>query len=62
MLTLNEDFTIKLKNHLLARVLNKQYDTETPTFTTRDRDELYIAEDQLEQRYCMNLYYTTYDL
>lgn len=53
---------MKLKDHLLTRVLGKQYDPEPPTFTDRDRSELYIAEDRLEQRYTMNIYYTTYDL
>lgn len=53
---------MKLKDHLLARILNKQYDAEPPTFAAKDREELYIAEDRLEQRYGMNIYYTTYDL
>ena len=57
-----QDFIVKLKDHLLARILNKQYDLEPPAFTTKDRNELYIAEDRLEQRYSMNIYYTTYDL
>jgi len=59
---LSQDFIVKLKDHLLARVLSKQYDTEQPTFTTKDRDQLYIAEDHLEQRYSMNVYHTMYDL
>ena len=62
MPTTPQDFATKLKDHLLTRILNKQYDAEPPTFNTKDRDELYIAEDRLEQRYCMNLYHTTYDL
>ena len=53
---------MKLKDHLLARALNRQYDSEPPTFTSKDHDELYIAEDRLEQRYCMSIYHTTYDL
>lgn len=31
-------------------------------FTVKDRSELYIAEDRLEQRYCMSIFHTTYDL
>ena len=57
-----QDFIVKLKDHLLARVLEKQYDTEPPTFTMKDRDVLYIRNNCLEQRYSMNIYYTTYDL
>ena len=30
-------------------------------FTTRDRNALYIRNDRLEQRFGMNVYYTTYD-
>jgi len=62
LLTPSQDLTVKLKDHLLARVLNKQYDTELPTFTTKDCDQLFIAEDCLEQRYTMSVYHTTYDL
>ena len=62
LLMLSQDFIVKLKDHLLARILNKQYDAEPPTFTTKDRDQLYIAEDRLEQRYNMSVYHTTYDL
>jgi hypothetical protein len=61
-LTRFQDFVIKLKDHLLARVLNKQYDDEPPTFTSKDRNELYITNNRLEARYTMNIYYTTYDL
>jgi hypothetical protein len=62
VLTFFQDFAVKLKDHLLARILSKQYDTEPPTFTTKDHNELYIAEDRLEQRYSMSVYHTTYDL
>ena len=62
MLTFEQDFIPRLKDHLLACVLNRQYDTEPPTFTAKDRNELYIAEDRLEQRYTLDDYYTTYDL
>ena len=58
----SQNFVAKLKDHLLARIFNKQYDTEQPTFTGKDRSELYIFEDHLEQRYTMKIHYTTYDL
>ena len=58
----SQDFVVKLKDHLLARTLNKQYDAEPPVFTEKDRNHLYIAEDRLELRYAMNVYHTTYDL
>ena len=63
MLTPLQDFVVKLKDHLLTRVLDRQYDTGEPlAFTAKDRNELHISEDRLEQRYTMNIYYTTYDL
>ena len=57
-----QDFASTLKDHLLARVLGRQYDAQPPTFTEEDRNQLYISEDRLEQRYGMNVFYTTYDL
>ena len=62
MLTFLQDFVMKLKDHLLARILNMQYETEPPTFTEKDRNMLYIRNNRLEQRYSMSVYYTTYDL
>jgi hypothetical protein len=62
LLTVIQEFVIRLKDHLLVRILNKQYDAEPPTFTASDRNKLYIAEDRLELRYCMDVYHTTYDL
>ena len=53
---------MKLKDHLLARILNKQYDAEPPTFTTKDRNTLFIRNNRLEQQYNVTIYYTTYDL
>ena len=52
----------KLKDHLLARILNKQYKTEAPTFADKDQNALYIRSNRLEQQYTMSVYYTTYDL
>ena len=62
MLTFPQDFASTLKDHLLARVLGRQYDAQLPTFTEEDRNQLYISEDCLEQWYGMNVFYTTYDL
>ena len=53
---------MKLKDHLLACVLNKQYETEPLMFTEKDRSTIYIRNNCLEQRYSMSVYYTTYDL
>ena len=57
-----QDFVKKLKDHLLACVLNKQYEAKPPTFTEKDRNTLYIRNNRLEQQYSMSVYYTTYDL
>lgn len=57
-----QNFVVKLKDHLLTRILDKQYDANPPTFTATDRAKLYIVNDRLEQRYTMDVYYTTYDL
>ena len=49
-------------DHLLARILRQQYDSEPPHFTDDEHDKVYIHGDRLEQRYTMSVYYTTYDL
>lgn len=61
-LGLSQDFVIKLKDHLLARVLDKQQDTDPLSFTSKDRSLLYIRNNRLELRHSMNVYFTTYDL
>jgi hypothetical protein len=53
---------VNLKDHLLGRILNRQDNTESPAFTARERNTLHIRNDRLEQRFGMNIYYTTYDL
>jgi hypothetical protein len=58
----HQDFVPKLLDHLLARILHQQYDSEPPHFTDAERDKVYIHGDRLEQRYTMSVYYTTYDL
>ena len=35
---------------------------EPPTFTEDDRDKVFIVGNQLQRRYTMTVYYTTYDL
>jgi hypothetical protein len=57
-----QDFIPNLKDHLLARILNCQYDPEPPTFTDSDRNKVLIIGKRLEQRYTMTVNYTTYDL
>jgi hypothetical protein len=60
--SVRQDFIPSLKDHLLARVLQHQYDPEPPTFTDGDRNKLFIVGKRLEQRYTMTINYTTYDL
>ena len=45
VLTVVQNFVVKLKDHLLTCILNKQYDPNPPMFTTKDRDKLYITKD-----------------
>lgn len=59
---IHQDFIPKLKDHLLARILGRQYDPDPPVFTDRDRNQVHIAGKRLEQRYTMTVYHTTYDL
>jgi len=59
---LPQDFIPNLKDHLLTRILHRQYEEEPPTFTENDRSKVFISGDCLEQRYTMTVNYTTYDL
>ena len=49
-------------DHLIARILHRQYEPEPPSFTNSERDSVYIHGNRLQQRYTMTVYYTTYDL
>jgi hypothetical protein len=51
-----------MKDHLLARILHRQYDPDPPSFTDYDRSRFQIVGKCLEQRYTMTINYTTYDL
>ena len=57
-----QDFIPNLKDHLLARILHRQYDPEPLSFTDYDRNRVQIVGKRLEQRYTMTINYTTYDL
>lgn len=57
-----QNFIPNLKNHLLARILHRQYDQESPVFTDRERNNVQIVGNRLAQRFTMTVYYTTYDL
>ena len=57
-----QEFVPNLKDHLLARILGKQYNSNPPAFTSQDRNVLYIYNNRLKERCGMNIYYTTYDL
>ena len=57
-----QNFIPNLKSHLLACILHCQYDQELPTFTDRERNNIQIVGNRLEQRFTMTVYYTTYDL
>jgi len=58
----HQGFVPKLTDHLLARILGRQYDPEPPTFTDDERDKVYIHGNRLRERYTMSVYYTSYDL
>lgn len=49
-------------DHLLARILHRQYDPEPPHFADDERDKVFVYGNRLQQRYTMTVYYTTYDL
>jgi hypothetical protein len=61
-LLIHQDFIPNLKDHLLARILHRQYGPDPPPFTDYDRSRVQIVGKHLEQRYTMTINYTAYDL
>ena len=59
---LPQDFIPNLKDHLLTRILHRQYEEEPSTFTENNHSKVFISGDRLEQQYTMTMNYTTYDL
>jgi hypothetical protein len=51
-----------LKNHLLARILNLQYDRDEADFTSAERNSITFVKNKLYRHKVFRVNYTTYDL
>jgi hypothetical protein len=57
-----QDFIPKLKDHLLGRLLNREYDGDEDQFTDADRNTVRIVENRLYSAKVLRVNYTTYDV
>jgi hypothetical protein len=58
----SQDFLPRLKNHLLTRLLGREYDGDELDFTVRERNTVIIEQDTLYRHKVLRINYTTYDL
>ncbi|GJJ11230.1 hypothetical protein Clacol_005462 [Clathrus columnatus] len=57
-----KDFYSLLKDHILARLLDLEYDGDEMHFTSKDRNEVFIKNDTIFQHSTCRINFTTYDL
>ncbi|KAF7970329.1 hypothetical protein HWV62_24352 [Athelia sp. TMB] len=58
----SKDFVPRLKDHLLSRMLGRQYDGDEELFTDADRASVHIEENRINSVKVLRINYTTYDL
>ncbi|KAJ3512102.1 hypothetical protein NLJ89_g3716 [Agrocybe chaxingu] len=56
------DFIPRLKNHLLSRLLNRDYDGDELPFSEADRRSVILENDTIYRHKVLRVNYTTYDL
>ncbi|KAJ3494201.1 hypothetical protein NLJ89_g10856 [Agrocybe chaxingu] len=56
------DFILRLKNHLLSRLLNCAYDGDEHPFSAQDRREVIIENNTIYRHKVLRINYTTYDI
>jgi hypothetical protein len=52
----------RLKNHLLNRILQKEYDGDEAEFTSAERNSITFVNDRIYRHKVLRVNYTTYDL
>ncbi|KAH9912562.1 uncharacterized protein B0H18DRAFT_1088384 [Fomitopsis serialis] len=57
-----KDFIPHLKDHLLGRLLNREYNGDEDVFTPADRRRLSIEKDRMYLHKVLRVNYTTYDM
>lgn len=59
---LEQNFAPKLKDHLLARLLNQEYDGDEQQFSNDDRNTVRIIDNRVYSAKVLRVNYTTYDV
>jgi hypothetical protein len=58
----DQDFIPKLKDHLLGRLLNQEYDGDEHQFSDADRNTVRIQNNRIYSAKVLRVNYTTYDV
>jgi hypothetical protein len=61
-LTIKQDFIPKLKDHLLGRLLHREYDGDEIQFSDSDRNTVRIQNNRIYSAKVLRINYTTYDV
>jgi len=62
MADISQDFIPRLKDHLLGRLLNQDYDGDEQVFSDDDRNTVRIVDNRLYSAKVLRVNYTTYDV
>ncbi|EJD46195.1 hypothetical protein AURDEDRAFT_164853 [Auricularia subglabra TFB-10046 SS5] len=57
-----KDIANKLRDHLLTRLLGRDYDGDEAVYSTEDRLRVYLVRDRIYTHKIMSINYTTYDV
>ena len=57
-----QDFVPRLKDHLLARLLDREYDGNVDEFTDTDRNTVRIVDNRIYSAKVLRVDYTMYDV
>jgi hypothetical protein len=57
-----QDFLRRLRDHILTRLLSKEYDGDEQEYTDAERNAVYIQDNQIYCHKTLRVNYTSYDL
>ena len=60
-LTIGQNFIPKLQDHLLGRLLNREFDGDEHQFTNAEQNTIRIVDNRIYSAKVLHVNYTTYD-
>lgn len=61
-LTIGQNFIPKLQDHLLGRLLNREFDGDEHQFTNAEQNTIRIVDNRIYSAKVLHVNYTTYDI